>query len=79
MRAHQINNSLPEFFTAFLVNRFVAYDSKLMGARRDKNEHGVAVARFVHAEALKFLVRNNQRIGIQLSTLNVNADLAGGL
>jgi len=79
MRVHQINNSLPEFFTELLVNGFVAYDSELMRARRDKNEHGVAIARFLHAEPLKFLLRNNQRVAIQLSTLNVNADLARGL
>ncbi len=77
MRAHHVNNSLPELFAAFLVDRFVANYGKLMRAGRDENEHGIAFARFVHSEPVKFLLRSNQRIGIQLAALNVNADLAG--
>ena len=77
MRAHHVNNSLPELFAAFLVDRFVANYGKLMRAGCNENKHGIALARFVHAESVKFFLRSSQWIGIQLAALNVNADLAG--
>ncbi len=78
MRAHRIDESLPEFAAAFLVDRLVAYHSKLMRAGRDENEYSIAFACFVHSETMKSLLRGNQRIDIQFSTLNIHADLAGG-
>jgi len=77
MRAHHIDNSLPEFLAAFLVNRFVADHGEFMRAGRDENKHGIALACLVHAEPVKFLLGSSQRIGIQLAALNVNANLAG--
>ncbi len=77
MRPHCIDNALPEFFAALLVNRLVADHGEFMGARRNENEHAIALACFVHAEAMKFLLRNDQWIGAQLAALDVNANLAG--
>jgi hypothetical protein len=77
MRAHSIDEALPEFFAAFFVNGLIADHGKPMRARRDQNEHGVAVRCFVHPEPMKFLLRGGQRIDNQLSTLNINANLTG--
>ena len=62
MRAHSIDKALPEFFTAFFVNGLIADHGKLMRARRDEDQHGVPVRRFVHPELMKFLLRGGQRI-----------------
>ena len=78
MRAHSIDKSLPELFAAFFMNRLVAYHGKLMRAGRDENEHGVAFARSVHAESIKFFLRSNQWIGTQLAALNIDPYLTGG-
>jgi hypothetical protein len=78
MRAHGIDKSLPELPAAFFMNGLVAYHGKLMRPGRDENEHGIALARFVHAESMKFFLRCNQWIGTQLAALNINPDLTGG-
>ena len=78
MRAHGIDKSLPELPATFLVNGLVADHGKLMRSGRDKNEHGIALARFVHAKSMKFFLGSNQWIGTQLAALNVNPDLTGG-
>ena len=78
MRAHSIDKSLPELFAAFFMNRLVAYHGKLMRAGRDENEHGVAFARSVHAESIKFFLRSNHWIGTQLAALNIDPYLTGG-
>ncbi len=57
MGAHCIDNALPELFAAFFVNRFVTHDRELMRTGRNENEHGIALARLVHAELLKFFLR----------------------
>ena len=62
MRAHCFDNALPELVAAFLMNRVVANNGKLVHARRDENEHRIALARLVHAEPMKFLLRSNQWI-----------------
>ncbi len=62
MRAHSIDKSLPELFAAFFMNRFIAHHGKLMRAGRHKNKHGIAFARFVHAEPMKFLLRRDKWI-----------------
>jgi len=77
MRAHGIDKSLPELRAAFFVNGLVAYHGKLMRSGRDENEHGIALARLVHVEPMKFLLRSNQWIGTQLAALNINPDLTG--
>ncbi len=78
MFAHMIDNSLPKLFPAFLMNRFVADDRKFVRAGRDENKDRVAVMRLVHPQPMKFLLRGNQRIEIELAALNVNPNLAGG-
>ena len=77
MLSHSVNQSLPELFAAFFMDRVVAQDRKLVGARRHKNEHGIALGRFVHSEPMKFSLRGDKRIDIHLSALNKNANLAG--
>ena len=78
MRAHVIDKSLPELPAAFFMNGLVAYHGKLMRSGRDENEHGIALARFMHAKSMKFFLRSNQWIGTQLAALNINPDLTGG-
>jgi hypothetical protein len=79
MRAHSIDKVLPELFSGLFVDRFVTDHGKLMRSGRDENEHGIALARFVHAESVKFFLRSNQWISTQLAALNINPDLTGGL
>ena len=62
MRAHSIDKSLPELFAAFFMDRLIAHHGKLMRAGHDENEHGIAFARFVHAEPMKLLLRRHKRI-----------------
>ena len=62
MRAHSIDKSLPELFAAFFMNRFIAHHGKLMRTGDDENEHGIAFARFVHTEPMKFLLRRDKWI-----------------
>ena len=62
MRAHSIDKSLPELFAAFFMNRFIAHHGKFMRARRHENEHGIAFARFVNTEPMKFLLRRDKWI-----------------
>jgi hypothetical protein len=78
MLAHYTNKALPELLAAFFMNGLVAYHGKLMCSGRDEDEHGIALARFVHAKSMKFFLGSNQWIGTQLAALNVNPDLTGG-
>src|SRR3982751_6467478 len=77
MLPHFLHNAPPELFAAFFVNRSVANDGKLVRARRYENQYRIALARFVHAEPVKFFLRDAQRIDIQFAALDINADLAG--
>ena len=77
MCAHSTYNVFPELLAALFVNCFVADDGEFVRSRRDENQHGIALASLVHPETLKFFLCNDQRIGIQFATLNVNANLAG--
>src|SRR2546428_8913445 len=76
MGAHGVDKPLPKLLAAFFVNGFIANDSELARSRCHKNENRVALGRFVDAEPVKFFLGRDQRIDIQLSTLNINADLA---
>ena len=60
MRAHCIDNALPEFLAAFLVNRFVAYHGEFMRPGRNENEHGIALPCFMHPQSMKFFLRRDQ-------------------
>jgi len=76
MGAHGVDKPLPKLLAAFLVNGFIADDSELARARCHKNEYRVALGRFVHVEPVKFFLGREQRTDIQLSALNIDADLA---
>jgi hypothetical protein len=78
MPAHSIYNPLPELLAAFLVNPFVADHGEFMRPGRNENEHGVAVACFMHPQSVKFFLCRDQWVCVQLSALDVNANLAGG-
>ena len=77
MGAHLIHDALPELVPAFFVNRFVTDDGKLVRARRHENQHCIAMACVVHAQAMKLSLRSEQWIAIQFAALNKNANLAG--
>jgi hypothetical protein len=77
MGAHRIYNALPEFLAAFLVNSFVTDDGKFMRPGRNENEHRVALACFMHSQSMKFSLRRDQRVCVQLAALDVNANFAG--
>ena len=79
MFAHKIDNALPVKLAAFLVGCLIAYNRELMRARRHENQYGVAFVCLVHPKPLEFLLGHSQRISIQLSTLDVDADLRGRL
>ena len=75
MRAHGIDEALPELFAALFVNRFVANDRELVRARRHENQNGVAFSRSVHTELMESFGRGREWIAIQLPALHINADL----
>jgi hypothetical protein len=78
MRPHFFYNALPEFIAAFLMNRVVPNDCKFMNARRDKNEHRIALARLVHTEPIKLSLCSLEGITLQLAALDQNSNLTGG-
>ena len=70
MRSHFFHNTLPELITTFFVNRFVANHREFMNTRRDKDEHRIALARFVHTEAMKLFLRRDKWIAVQFAALD---------
>jgi hypothetical protein len=79
MFPHCIHQFLPERLTALFMDRFIADDCKLVRTRRDENENSITFRRFVHSEAMEFFLRGEERIAIQLSALNENANLTGSI
>src|SRR5260370_4875974 len=77
MLAHSVDQLLPKRFAALFRDRLVAHNSELMRARRDENEHSVALRRFVHSKPMKFFLRSDQWIDIQFAALNENPNLTG--
>ena len=77
MFAHSANEPLPESFAAFLVDRLVADHREFVRTRRDKNQDRISLRRFVHPEPMKFFLRSDQWIDIQLAALNKNANFTG--
>lgn len=77
MLAHSIDNLLPEFLSAFLVYRFIADHGEFMRPGRNENEHGIALACFIHPQSTKLFLRRDQWICLQLAALDVNANLRG--
>ena len=74
---HCSHNTLPEFLAAFLVDRFIADYGEFMRPGRNENEHGIALACFIHSQSTKFFLRRDQWVCLQLAALDVNANLAG--
>jgi len=77
MRAHCFYNALPELFAAFLMNRLIANNGEFMHTRRNENQHRVALARLVHTQPMKLLLRRNKRISVQPAALDQNPNLTG--
>jgi hypothetical protein len=77
MEAHPVDNMLPELFAAFFVNRFVANNSEFVGSRRYENQHRIALAGLMHSKAVKLLLCNDQRIGVDFAALDIDANFAG--
>ena len=77
MLAHSIDQSLPKLIAAIFMNGFVADDGKLMRSRRNEDKNGVALGRLMHAKPVKFLLRRDEWITGELSTLNVNVNFTG--
>ena len=75
MRPHSFHDALPQFIAASFVNGLVANDGELMNTRRDENEHRITFARLVHTEPLKFPLCGLERVTLQFSPLNQNANL----
>jgi hypothetical protein len=59
------------------MNRLIASNGEFMCARRDENQHRVALARLVHTEPMKLLLRCNEGFPLQLAALHKNANLTG--
>jgi hypothetical protein len=78
MFAHTVDNLPPINVAASFVGRLIAHDCEFARAGGDKNEDAIAFACLVHSKPLKFLLCRNQRIAIQLPTLDTDADLRGG-
>ena len=79
MSAHSIHNMLPELFAAFFVNRFIADNGEFVRSRRYENQHGIAFPSFVHSQSLKLFLPNDQRIGVEFTALDIDANFARGL
>jgi hypothetical protein len=75
MRPHSFHDALPELIAAFFMNRVVPHDRKFVNARRDKNEHRVALARLVHTEPMKLALCSLEGITLQFAALDQNANL----
>ena len=75
MRAHGIDEALPELFAALFVNRFVANHGEFVRTRRHEDQNGVSFAGSVHAELMESFGRGRERIAIQFPALHINADL----
>jgi len=75
MRAHRIDDALPELFAALFVDGLVANDREFVRARRHEDQNGVSFARSVHAELVESLCRGGEHIAFQFPALHINADL----
>ena len=78
IRGHVGGQCPPELIAAPLVDLNVADDRKFVAPRRDKNEHGVPVSRFFHAQFLKLRLGDGDRDFDGLAA-DENADFARGL
>src|SRR5687767_5026156 len=74
--AHSAHQIVPKFLAALLVNAFVADDSEFARSRHDEDEHGVALFRAMHSQAVKLVAREIERISLGFTALDVNPNLA---
>ena len=77
MRAHRIDQALPELFAALFVNRFVTNDRELVRAWRHEDQNGVSFARSMHAQLVESPGRGGERIAVQFPALQIDANLSG--
>src|SRR3954465_9976579 len=77
--AHLLHHRIPKIIATFLVNPGIADDREFLRAGCDKDEHGVAMLRLVHLELEKLLLREWERIALDLTALQINADVARAL
>jgi len=77
MSTHSIHDVLPEIFATFLVNRCIADNGKFVRSRRYEDQHTIALAGLVHSQSLKLFLCNDQRIGVEFTALDIDANLAG--
>ena len=78
MFAHSFNESLPQFFATFLMDRLVPDDCEFVRARGDENQNVVALRIFVKPEPAKSFLRRDHGIVFQFTALNENANFTGG-
>ena len=78
MSPHSFHNALPEFIAAFFMNCVIPNNREFVSTRRDKNEHGITLARLVHTQPMKLPLRRNKRITLQFPALDQDPNLTGG-
>jgi hypothetical protein len=77
MFTHLVDDSLPQCFAAFLVDRLVSKDRKFVRTGRYENQHSIALAGFVHSKRTELLLSGGERIIREFAPLNVDTYLAG--
>src|SRR5258708_31676566 len=75
MPPHSFHDALPEFIAAFFMNRVVPNARKFMNARRDKNEHRIALARLVHPDPMKLALCSFDGLTLYFTALDQNANV----
>ena len=78
VQAHSVHQFLPEFVSAFLMNAFVADHGELACAGSNENQHRVSFPRLFHAEPPEFSLCIIERVAVQFSSLNIDANLSRG-
>ena len=64
MLSHQFDHPLPMGLAAFLVNRFIADDSKLVRTRRHEDQNRIALRRLVYSKTGKSFFCDRKRITV---------------
>src|SRR5436190_6303740 len=79
MLAHRDDEMIPKLSTTLRMNAIVSDNRKLSGPRCDEDQDPISLVGLFHTEPLEFGSGFNQRLAIQLASLNVNANLPGGI
>lgn len=77
MLAHPGDEFLPEFLAALLMDPLVTHDRELLHPRRDEDQDRIALGRLLHPELNEFFLGPFERIFLECSSLEKNADLSG--